>query len=157
MPPEHPCTPEQVRQFATLTRSDETAHKMMAQMLKGMRITANPAIPPAMWDQMAADFAKADLLAGLIPAYQKYLSREDMDAILAFYRSSPGQRFLAAQPFIQSVSQDAGRKMGEAIGLKAAMDHKGEIEARQKELDASAAARAGKQAEPSIQLKQDPQ
>lgn len=142
-PPLHPCTEQQVREYAALTGSDALAHKLMAQILKGMRITGNPAIPPSMWDEMDAEFAKADLLAGAIPAYQRYLSYEDMDAILTFYRSKPGQRILAAQPYIQSASQDAGKKVGQAIGLRAAMNHKEEIEARQKQLDKEASVRAG--------------
>jgi hypothetical protein len=51
-----------------------------------------------------------DLTAGLYPTdemvndmvvvYQRHLSREDVDGIIAFYRSAPGQHILDAQPLM---------------------------------------------------------
>jgi hypothetical protein len=41
-----------------------------------------------------------DMLNDMVEVYQRYLSREDVDGIIAFYRSEPGQHILDAQPIM---------------------------------------------------------
>ena len=123
----------------------------MAESLKAIRAASNPAIPAVVWDEMGVEFAKFDLITPMIPAYQRYLSQEDITTAIAFYRTDAGQRILASQPYIVSASQDSLRKMGQDIGRQIVERHKSEIEARSKELDAEAAARAnGTSAKPEI-------
>lgn len=150
-PPAHPATPEQIREYLTVTHSDETAHRLMAQSLQAMRAAGNPAIPAVVWEEMGNEFAKFDLITPMIPSYQRYLSQEDLAAAIAFYRTDAGQRILASQPYIVSAAQDSLRKMGQDIGRQIVERHKSEIEARSKELDAEAATRAnGSSAKPEI-------
>ena len=138
-PPEHPATPEQVREYLTVTNADALSHAIMSQLLGSMRAAANPAIPPSVWNEMDEQFKKMDLIAAVLPAYQRYLSQEDMAAILAFYRSPAGRNILESQPYIRSLTQESLQKAGREIGEKAARDHMDEIIALQKKLDAAAA------------------
>ena len=139
-----------------LNGAEVKTHRLMATMIKAMRTTGNPTIPPAMWDEMEAEFTKVDVVALALPAYQKYLSVEDLNGMLAFYRSPVGQHYLASSPMIESLARDAGQAEGLRIGRELAAKYKDEIAARAKALDEEAAARAGKAAEPTIQLKQEP-
>jgi hypothetical protein len=41
-----------------------------------------------------------DMLNDMVEVYQRYLSRDDVDGIIAFYRSTPGQHILDAQPLM---------------------------------------------------------
>lgn len=41
-----------------------------------------------------------DMLNDMVEVYERYLSREDVDGIIAFYRSEPGQHILDAQPIM---------------------------------------------------------
>jgi uncharacterized protein len=41
-----------------------------------------------------------DMLNDMIEVYQRHLTREDVDGIIAFYRSTPGQHILDAQPLM---------------------------------------------------------
>jgi uncharacterized protein len=41
-----------------------------------------------------------DMLNDMVEVYERYLSREDVDGIIAFYRSEPGQHILDAQPLM---------------------------------------------------------
>jgi hypothetical protein len=53
--------------------------------------------------QQAVDMFPIDeLVAAAIPVYQRHVSRDDADAIIAFYSSPPGQRLLDEQPAISS-------------------------------------------------------
>jgi hypothetical protein len=41
-----------------------------------------------------------EMLSDMVEVYQRNLSREDVDGIIAFYRSTPGQHLLDAQPLM---------------------------------------------------------
>ena len=51
--------------------------------------------------ERASDLYKSDeMIADMTALYQKYLTRSDVDGIIAFYSSSAGQRLLDIQPVI---------------------------------------------------------
>jgi hypothetical protein len=51
--------------------------------------------------QMTASIYPMDeMLNDMVEVYQRHLTREDVDAITAFYRSTPGQHILDAQPLM---------------------------------------------------------
>jgi len=53
-----------------------------------------------------------EMLNDMVAVYQRYLSRDDVDGILAFYRSLPGQHILDAQPLMaQEVMPMVTKKM----------------------------------------------
>jgi hypothetical protein len=51
--------------------------------------------------QMTASIYPMDeMLNDMVEVYQRHLTRDDVDAITAFYRSTPGQHILDAQPLM---------------------------------------------------------
>ncbi len=55
-----------------------------------------------------------EMLSELVAVYQRNLSREDVDGIIAFYRSTPGQHLLDAQPLMAKEVMPAVTKKFEA-------------------------------------------
>jgi hypothetical protein len=150
-PPVHPVTADQVHEYFAITGLESTLHDLMGKMLNGMRATSSPSIPPSVWDQMEHDFKAYDLFSAIFPAYQKYISEEDMATVIAYQKTDAAKRMKAAEPYVQSLLSDTMRKAGADIGRRAAEDHKDEIAALQRKLDAEAAARAnGTTAKPEI-------
>lgn len=41
-----------------------------------------------------------EMLSDMVDVYQRHLTRDDVDGIIAFYRSTPGQHLLDAQPLM---------------------------------------------------------
>ncbi|MEM9888320.1 MAG: DUF2059 domain-containing protein [Bacteroidota bacterium] len=67
----------------------------------------------------------------LIPIYQKHLSGEELDAIIAFYESPEGQSLIAKSPLIMQESMQVGAAWGEEIGERIAekmLDEKYQIQ-----------------------------
>jgi len=55
-----------------------------------------------------------EMMDDMIPVYQQYLSRQDVEAILAFYQSSAGQHLLEKQPaMMQAIMPITMNKMQE--------------------------------------------
>ena len=127
-PPAHPCTEAQVREYLTLNHGFENARKIMLQSLHNERAISTPYLTPGFWDDMEKAVSQVDLAQYFIPAYQKYLSQEDMASIIAFYKTPAGKRILAAQPFVESVIADTAHKAGEKIGIEVGKKHEDEIE-----------------------------
>lgn len=133
--PEHPATPDQVREYFKVVGLDQTVHNIMDQMLKAAQATSAPYYPQSVWDDMRTTFGNYDLLAEMIPIYQRHISQEDMSAILSFYHTPSGQRLLAAQPVMvaeaQAIFPAVGRKLGEEVAAR----HMEEIKAAKQKYD----------------------
>jgi hypothetical protein len=81
-----------------------------------------------------------EMVNAMVPIYQKHLSREDMDAILAFYSSPVGQKLQREQPAMMQ----EGMKVGGEIGR-----HK--LESMMQQMDDFIAKLAQEQKNPSKQ------
>lgn len=62
--------------------------------------------------QTASIYPTNEMLNDMVEVYQRHLSRGDVDGIIAFYRSPPGQHLVAAQPLMaQEVMPMVMKKM----------------------------------------------
>jgi hypothetical protein len=122
VPPAHPATPEQIREFLKLTHTVELAHTQMAANLKLIRASSPDYIPASFWIDAQRAMLNIDITDLCIPIYQKYYSQEDMAAALVFFRSPAGRRIVAAEPAVASALNNAmiqaGVQVGEKIGIK---------------------------------------
>jgi hypothetical protein len=53
-------------------------------------------------DDMFRDLPIEELVQAMIPAYQKYLSKSDVDALVAFYTTPTGQKILKEMPLVSA-------------------------------------------------------
>lgn len=54
----------------------------------------------------------------LVPIYQKHLTEQEVDAIIAFYETPEGRALVGKTPFIMQESMQAGAIWGEEIGKR---------------------------------------
>jgi uncharacterized protein len=94
-----------------------TMDLMAVQMKQITRETLKERFPQA----SAEDFAKADAISDemlkdypidgvvddIVPVYQKHLTKDDVEAMLAFYSTPTGQKLLREQPQITTESMQA--------------------------------------------------
>jgi hypothetical protein len=139
-PPAHPCTAAQLKEYYALTHALELAHQVMTKMVDGMQATGAPYFPKSFWDDMRASFGTFDLETAFLPAYQRYISEEDMAQILTFYRTPAGQHILSAQPLITAAAQSAIRESAGKLGEEIYDRHKDEIAAAKAKFDAGSGA-----------------
>jgi hypothetical protein len=84
---------------------------------------------------MTKTFGSYDLLAEMIPIYQRHLSHEDMVSILAFYRTEGGRHLVEAQPAMVAEAQAVFPAVGRKLGQEVAARHMEEIQAAKKKFD----------------------
>src|SRR5947209_8773118 len=83
-PPVHPATEAQIREYFALNHAVELARQAMKDSIHASRVTSAPYFTPGFWDDMEKAVLDVDLVQYFVPAYQRYLSEEDMAAAVAF-------------------------------------------------------------------------
>jgi len=136
--PEHPVTPEQVKQMMAIThatdRMRDGIHKMIAQQKSAL-----PYFPEGFWADFEAEMAKVDWVAVATPIYQKYLSTEDADKAIAFYSTESGQRSLDSSMAVVEEMQMKGFELGKAAGEKLGEKYQAEIQENARKMQQSSA------------------
>lgn len=128
-PPEHPITPGQVHELMDLTGMTNLQKQLLQGFMPSLRQVMPPYIPADVMDDFQKSLLGADMDALIVGAYQKHLSTEDAEQVIAFYKSPAGRRVLAAMPAILAETQEGGAQLGEQVMLDVVQRHKAEIDA----------------------------
>lgn len=122
-----PSKESSIRQLMELTGAKGLGGQMMQAGMDQFRSTVTESQPDnprtkQFIDAFVTTFQKHfdpdSLTEKIIPIYDKYLSEEDVNGLLQYYKSPLGQRMLKALPEIARESQQAGFSLGQ----KAAQD-----------------------------------
>lgn len=81
---------ELVVELLQVTQARQQAEEMLATMLA--------MLPEDVQETMGQAFRPDEMVREVIPVYEKYLTMEDLRALLAFYRSPVGQKLVRIQP-----------------------------------------------------------
>ncbi len=97
-----------------MTQVMDMAVKQSQKLARDQMKKDFPNMPPdqaAQMDRMMDDMFNGlpiqQLLQNMVPVYQKHFTKGDIDAILAFYSSSAGQKFIKETPTITQESMQA--------------------------------------------------
>jgi len=111
---------EKIRELINLIGTPPLAAEMMKSQAADLKKLLP--YPPAAQDDFEKEFIASvkvsELVDLVVPIYDRHLSEEDVDAMLAFYRSPVGRRVIKALPQITAESQRAGQEWAQGIGLK---------------------------------------
>lgn len=128
-PPEHSITPAQVHEILELTGGIELAHQATHRMMQDLRKAFPPFMPQDVIDDLDASLQKIDVEPIAVKAYQRHISTEDAEQIIAFYKTPAGARLTRALPAIGEEVHDAGAAQGRQIAQEVIERHMNEINA----------------------------
>jgi hypothetical protein len=126
-PPAHPVTVEQVRRMMTISHSADYMLKSMNAMIVQQKTTM-PFLPAGFWTDFETEMLKVDWVTIATPVYQKYLSQEDAEKIIAFYSTEAGQRALDSSMAVMREMSTMGAEIGKQIGARIGEKYQKEIE-----------------------------
>ena len=119
-----------------------TMTKQMHQMVHDM-VKTQPNLPTDFearmektTDDMLKDFPVEEYLQAVTPVYQKHLTKGDVDALVAFYTSPTGQKFVKELPVIQAEALQASSGILQRLMTKAMDRVQEEMAQAQKARDA---------------------
>jgi hypothetical protein len=120
-----PATKQDVQELLTLTGTKARVQQIWAQMGQQLAITTadsfhlkHPDATPMQvhkvsqiagksFDSAVAVFSVDELIATIIPVYQQHLTHADVQAMIGFFKSPPGQKYLKELPAMQAESMKA--------------------------------------------------
>ena len=105
---------ESIKLLMQQTGAKDMASQMMQQMLPSLKRFA-PDAPEAFWEKAMHKMDMDKMVALIIPIYQKYLTEEDIQAVIQFYNTPTGKKFIKVSPNIMQESMIAGQQWGQSI------------------------------------------
>jgi hypothetical protein len=131
-PPTNPITSTQVKEMQEVMGAEATKKRIVAQAMQFYRSQFPPYVPSDVIDDLDKSLQNADLEAHAAEIYPKYISTEDADKIIDFYKSPAGQHYIAAQPYMMTELQRSAVQIAQQTAKDVMARHKDEIEAAQR-------------------------
>ncbi len=100
--------------------TEETYKSVILQMFDMFK-QQYPDVDKAVWSDMQDEFIQtslSDLVVMLAPIYKKYMTKADLEGVIAFYNSPVGKKFAKNTPLITQESMQVGQEWGMKIGEK---------------------------------------
>ncbi|MEM6731907.1 MAG: DUF2059 domain-containing protein [Myxococcota bacterium] len=106
-----------IRKLLEVTGTTELGKQILSQMFPSFRKMA-PQVPNAVWTDLEKTMSsKVGELEGiLIPIYDRHFTESDIDALITFYQTPVGKKFVQKLPVVTQESMTAGQKWGLKIG-----------------------------------------
>jgi hypothetical protein len=112
-----------IRKLMTLTGGDKMANQMLDQIGASMRASAGPDFDKY-FAEFRAEFDLNKVFDLQIAAYDKYLSAEDVKAMVRFYESPAGKRMVEVMPQIMGDMMAKAMQMSQETAAKVAQKMK---------------------------------
>lgn len=113
-----PKKEQSIRTLLELTGMAKVADQMIGQMFEQFAKNA-PSVPPEAWQRLRKKMKADELIVLITPVYDKYYTQEDLDGMIAFYRSPVGQKVVRTLPDVSregfAIGQEWGRRKGEEV------------------------------------------
>lgn len=106
---------ESIHTLLELTGMVKVVDQMIDQMFDAFA-KQSPSVPSEAWTRLKKKMRADDLVEEMMPVYDKYYTQEDLDVMIAFYRTPVGQKVIRTLP---DVSRE-GFQIGQAWGLRKA-------------------------------------
>jgi hypothetical protein len=89
---------------------------MAQQVMRAMSVQMRPmfpSVPEDLWNKVMGSVNDGELSGMIVPIYTKHYSRDELAALLAFYRTSLGQRLIKSTPAIMQETMAIGGAWGQ--------------------------------------------
>ena len=102
-----------------VTGAGELGIRMLNQMIDVQRRT-RPNVPDKFWQDFMAEVDPDDLNRLVVPVYARHFTVEEMESMIAFYRTPTGQKLVSKLPVLTEESMMVGRQWGMELGVRIA-------------------------------------
>lgn len=108
---------ESILELMKLTESDKVGKMIVSNMMIQIKQIDN-SLPEEFFQELEKDMDVNELMIKIVPIYQKYLSEEDIQKTIEFYKSSAGKNMTKNQTKIVNESMKMGEEWGREIAQK---------------------------------------
>ena len=115
---------QNIKKMLEIQGIEKNWEMLLAQMIQ-LQKESNPDIETEFWDRFKNEIltdSYKKLYEITIPIYKKYLTKDEVIAIINFYESDAGKSLISKTPFILKEAMEAGEKLGKDIGTQIAKE-----------------------------------
>lgn len=112
-----PASEASVRELMTLTGAGDLGVQVMRQMMPGLK-KLGPDLPASYWDEFMESVDPNELVALMVPIYQKHFSEEEIRETIRFYQSATGRKVIQTLPLVMQESMAAGQQWGQKLAQR---------------------------------------
>lgn len=141
--PAHPLTTAQARELMQLTGTNQIKSRLVENIMAYFQRAFPPFVPADVKEDMRTSLDKMDIDTPTISTYQRYMSTEDAEKAIEFYKTPAGKNVVLVTPLLMSDIQQSALKNGQDTARAVIERHKTEIEAAQKTYEAQHPTPAG--------------
>jgi hypothetical protein len=114
-----------IRELLDVTGAGKLGLQVVTQMVGSLKTTA-PDLPEAFWSRFMAKVNVDEMVEMVVPIYAKHLTLEEVEDVVAFYKTPSGRKVIATMPVIMGECITVGQAWGMKIGQQAAEELKAE-------------------------------
>jgi uncharacterized protein len=102
---------DDIRHLMEMTQAGQLSKQMMTQVFSVMK-TTYPKVPSSFWDDFLELVDPDELIAMVVPVYDKFLTHQEIKDLIQFYETPTGRKLIAVMPQIMQGSMQAGQAWG---------------------------------------------
>lgn len=112
-----PALAADIRRLLKVTGAGALAVQSLETMVAQMK-AVRPDIPAAFWEAFQAEVDPDGLIELLVPVYARHFNRQEVQALLAFYASPAGRRFVEETPALMQEASVVGQQWGQEVAQR---------------------------------------
>lgn len=111
------ATEKSIKELLVLTGAANLGIQIIQNILPNMKQLV-PDAPESFWTEFMKEVNPDEMMALVIPIYQKYFTEHEIQEILKFYKSPTGQKVIQNLPQVTQESMVAGQQWGQMLGQR---------------------------------------
>lgn len=108
---------QKTRKMMELSGMGNLAQTIIDQMIANLK-PVRPDIGDEIWDGVRKEIQMAELVERIIPIMRNHYSEDDMDGLIAFYKTEVGKTLVSVQPKISGEMMARGKAWGAKLGAE---------------------------------------
>ena len=111
-------TDQAARELIQITGAAAMGQQVMEQMRPGLQ-QAIPDVPASFWDDFIAEVKPDEITEMIVPIYSSHFTLQELDELIAFYKTPLGRKVIAEMPAVARESMAAGQDWGRQLAERA--------------------------------------
>ena len=120
-----------IRKLFEIQGTRNSVGQVLAGLSENMKPTLSKLLPPGeyqdkliplFFEKLQSKMKADDLMDLMIPIYDKYLTKEDINGLAQFYQTPLGKKMISVLPQLVIETQTAAMNMGQELGRKAMLE-----------------------------------
>lgn len=108
----------EIRQLIELTGAANISADALQKMIEPLK-ASYPQVPEEFWNTFIHEVHSDELIDLVIPIYDKYYTRDEIQELTHFYQSPVGQKTIKVLPKLSAEAIDAGQEWGRMVADRA--------------------------------------